>query len=68
MPLVLIAYERMHPTDEVRKTISVLQRFLSRSDDVRSIGVMQPEPDGPWGGHSLQSWLSAIWLLRASQA
>lgn len=56
MPLAFIAYERMHPTGQVRKTIAVLQAFLSQSDAARSIGVMQPEPDGPWGGHSLQSW------------
>ncbi len=46
------------PTElaKVEETYAVARRFLCAPAHARQIGVMESDPDLPWGGHSLMSW------------
>ena len=46
------------PTElaKVEETYAVARRFLCTPAHARQIGVMESDPDLPWGGHSLMSW------------
>ena len=41
---------------QVEETYAVARRFLCTPAHARQIGVMESDPDLPWGGHSLMSW------------
>lgn len=56
MPMVLLAYDRSHPSGPVERAIDLTGRFLVMPSLAATLGVMVPEPDLPWGGHSPQSW------------
>jgi hypothetical protein len=41
---------------QVEEVYRVARRFLCTPAHARQIGVMENDPDLPWGGHSLMSW------------
>ena len=63
-PLFLAYFLRVAPQYDLRRAelaqveevYRVARRFLCTPAHARQIGVMENDPDLPWGGHSLMSW------------